>query len=117
MKTMPGGMQIDRAPGDLATPELVASYQAAWILASFHPSAYLAKPIADWLFRVQRELEKRGEREPGTPPPQGGLEEAAAFRAAGLVGKGGAAGGTAGPLRINNEQKRAGASLSSLPSG
>jgi hypothetical protein len=64
MKTLPGEIHIDRAPGDLATPELTASYRAAWTLASFHPGHALAQQLANWLFRARKELQDRGEPEP-----------------------------------------------------
>jgi hypothetical protein len=64
------GTRFNRAPEDLHSWELLATYRLAWHLASFRPSAKVAQPLADWLCMAQRELERRGEWHPEALPPQ-----------------------------------------------
>jgi len=56
----PGSEQVDRAPADMSTWELIATYRYAWTLAYYRPRGYLAKALANWLSTTQRELESRG---------------------------------------------------------
>ena len=50
----------DRAPAEMSTWELIATYRCAWVLAYYRPRGYLAKALANWLSTTQRELESRG---------------------------------------------------------
>jgi hypothetical protein len=52
--------QIDRAPADMSTWELITAYRHAWALAYYRPRAHLAKALANWLLGCRRELESRG---------------------------------------------------------
>jgi hypothetical protein len=52
--------QVDRAPADMSTWELITTYRHAWTLAYYRPRGYLAKALANWLLVSQRELESRG---------------------------------------------------------
>jgi hypothetical protein len=52
--------QVNRAPADMSTWELIATYRHAWTLAYYRPRGYLAKALANWLSTTQRELESRG---------------------------------------------------------
>ena len=52
--------KVDRAPADMSTWELIATYRHAWTLAYYRPRGYLAKALANWLSTTQRELESRG---------------------------------------------------------
>ena len=52
--------QVDRAPADMSTWELITTYRHAWTLAYYRPRGYLAKALANWLSTTQRELESRG---------------------------------------------------------
>lgn len=62
--------QVDRAPADMSTWELIATYRHAWILAYYRPRGYLAKALANWLSTTQRELESRGAWVAEIMPPQ-----------------------------------------------
>lgn len=65
----PESKWIDRAPADLTTWELIASYRHAWALAYYRPNGSLAKALANWLFVSQRELESREAWVPEIMPP------------------------------------------------
>jgi hypothetical protein len=52
--------QVDRAPADMSTWELITTYRHAWTLAYYRPRGYLAKALANWLSTTERELESRG---------------------------------------------------------
>lgn len=52
--------QTSRAPADMSTWELIATYRHAWTLAYYRPRGYLAKALANWLSTTERELKSRG---------------------------------------------------------
>jgi hypothetical protein len=66
---LPDGTKFNRAPKDMRSWEIHATYRLAWHLACFLPSAKLAQPLANWLCAAQRELENRGEWQPQALPP------------------------------------------------
>ena len=66
---LPDGTKFNRAPKDMRSWEIHATYRLAWHLACFLPSAKLAQPLANWLCAAQRELENRGEWQPEALPP------------------------------------------------
>lgn len=66
----PDGTRFNRAPKDMCTWEIHASYRLAWHLAQFLPSANLAQALANWLCVAQHELERRGEWRPEALPPR-----------------------------------------------
>ena len=68
--TLPDGTTFNRAPKDMRNWEIHATYRLAWHLAHFLPSATLAQALANWLCVAQNELERRGEWEPESLPPQ-----------------------------------------------
>jgi hypothetical protein len=65
-----GGTTFNRAPKDMRSWEIHATYRLAWHLAYFLPSATLAQALANWLCAAQNELERRGEWRPESLPPQ-----------------------------------------------
>jgi hypothetical protein len=67
---LPDGTTINRAPKDMRSWEIHATYRLAWHLAYFLPSARLAQALANWLWVAQSELERRGEWQPESLPPQ-----------------------------------------------
>jgi hypothetical protein len=67
---LPDGTTFNRAPKDMRSWEIHASYRLAWHLAYFLPSATLAQALANWLCVAQNELERRGEWRPESLPPQ-----------------------------------------------
>lgn len=67
---LPDGTKFNRAPKDMRSWEIHATYRLAWHLAYFLPSANLAQPLANWLCVAQNELERRGEWRPELLPPQ-----------------------------------------------
>jgi hypothetical protein len=67
---LPDGTKFNRAPRDMRSWEIHASYRLAWHLACFLPSTALARALADWLCAAQCELERRGEWQPEALPPQ-----------------------------------------------
>jgi hypothetical protein len=67
---LPDGTTFNRAPKDMRSWEIHATYRLAWHLAYFHPSAPLAQALANWLWVAQSELERRGEWRPESLPPQ-----------------------------------------------
>jgi len=69
MLEMPDGTTISRAPKDMRTWEIIATYRHAWALATYLPSGYLAKALANWKCVAQCELEQRGEWAPEKLPP------------------------------------------------
>ena len=68
--TLPDGTTFNRAPKDMRSWEIHATYRLAWHLAHFLPSATLAQALANWLWLAQKELERRGEWQPESLPPQ-----------------------------------------------
>jgi hypothetical protein len=68
--TLPDGTTFNRAPKDMRSWEIHATYRLAWHLAHFLPSATLAQALANWLCVAQNELERRGEWRPESLPPQ-----------------------------------------------
>ena len=68
--TLPDGTTFNRAPKDMRSWEIHATYRLAWHLAHFLPSATLAQALANWLCVAQKELERRGEWQPESLPPQ-----------------------------------------------
>jgi hypothetical protein len=69
MLEMPDGTKISRAPSDMQSWEIIATYRHAWVLARYAPSGYLAKALANWQVAAQRELERRDEWRPEILPP------------------------------------------------
>jgi hypothetical protein len=67
---LPDGTTFNRAPKDMRSWEIHATYRLAWHLACFLPSAGLAQVLANWLCMAQSELERRGEWLPESLPPQ-----------------------------------------------
>ena len=67
---LPDGTTFNRAPKDMRSWEIHATYRLAWHLACFLPSASLAQVLANWLCAAQNELERRGEWVPESLPPQ-----------------------------------------------
>ena len=67
---LPDGTTFNRAPKDMRSWEIHATYRLAWHLACFLPSASLAQVLANWLCMAQGELERRGEWLPESLPPQ-----------------------------------------------
>jgi len=67
---LPDGTTFNRAPKDMRSWEIHATYRLAWHLAYFLPSATLAQALANWLCAAQNELERRGEWRPESLPPQ-----------------------------------------------
>jgi hypothetical protein len=67
---LPDGTKFNRAPKDMRTWEIHATYRLAWHLAYFLPSAPLAQALANWLCVAQNELERRSEWRPESLPPQ-----------------------------------------------
>jgi hypothetical protein len=67
---LPDGTTFNRAPKDMRSWEIHATYRLAWHLACFLPSARLAQMLANWLCMAQNELELRGEWLPESLPPQ-----------------------------------------------
>ena len=67
---LPDGTTFNRAPRDMRSWEIHATYRLAWHLAYFLPSATLAQALANWLCAAQNELERRGEWQPEALPPQ-----------------------------------------------
>ena len=67
---LPDGTTFNRAPKDMRSWEIHATYRLAWHLACFLPSAGLAQVLANWLCTAQSELERRGEWLPESLPPQ-----------------------------------------------
>lgn len=67
---LPDGTRFNRAPADMRSWEIHATYRLAWHLACFLPSASLAQPLANWLCVAQGELEARGEWRPEALPPK-----------------------------------------------
>ena len=67
---LPGGTTFNRAPKDMRSWEIHATYRLAWHLACFLPGASLAQVLANWLCMAQNELERRGEWLPESLPPQ-----------------------------------------------
>jgi hypothetical protein len=68
--TLPDGTTFNRAPEDMRSWEIHATYRLAWPLAYFLPSASLAQVLSNWLCMAQSELERRGEWLPESLPPQ-----------------------------------------------
>ena len=66
----PDGTRFNRAPADMRSWEIHATYRLAWHLACFLPSASLAQQLANWLCVAQGELESRGEWRPEALPPK-----------------------------------------------
>ena len=66
----PESEQVNRAPADMSTWELIATYRHAWILAYYRPRGQLAKALANWLSSTQRELESRRAWVTEIMPPQ-----------------------------------------------
>jgi hypothetical protein len=66
---LPDGTKFNRAPKDMQSWEIHATYRLAWHLACFLPTSQLAQPLANWLCSVQLELENRGEWQPEALPP------------------------------------------------
>jgi hypothetical protein len=66
---LPDGTRFNRAPNDMRSWEIQATYRLAWHLACFLPRAGLAQALANWLCAAQRELERRGEWQPEALPP------------------------------------------------
>ena len=64
------GTTFNRAPKDMRSWEIHATYRLAWHLAYFLPGATLAQALANWLCAAQNELERRGEWRPESLPPQ-----------------------------------------------
>ena len=67
---LPDGTTFNRAPKDMRSWEIHATYRLAWHLACFLPGASLAQVLANWLCMAQSELERRGEWLPESLPPQ-----------------------------------------------
>jgi hypothetical protein len=67
---LPDGTTFNRAPKDMRSWEIHATYRLAWHLANFLPTARLAQALANWLWVAQSELERRGEWRPESLPPQ-----------------------------------------------
>lgn len=67
---LPDGTRFNRAPKDMRSWEIHATYRLAWHLACFLPGANLAQALANWLCAAQGELERRGEWLPESLPPQ-----------------------------------------------
>ena len=67
---LPDGTKFNRAPKDMRSWEIHATYRLAWHLAYFLPSVQLAQALANWLCVAERELEERGEWRPESLPPQ-----------------------------------------------
>ena len=67
---LPDGTTFNRAPKDMRSWEIHATYRLAWHLACFLPSASLAQVLANWLCTAQGELERRDEWLPESLPPQ-----------------------------------------------
>ena len=67
---LPDGTRFNRAPADMRSWEIHATYRLAWHLACFLPSASLAQQLANWLCVAQGELESRGEWRPEALPPK-----------------------------------------------
>jgi hypothetical protein len=67
---LPDGTRFNRAPKDMRSWEIHATYRLAWHLAYFLPSAKLAQALANWLCVAQNELQRRGEWRPESLPPQ-----------------------------------------------
>ena len=67
---LPDATTFNRAPKDMRSWEIHATYRLAWHLAHFLPSATLAQALANWLWAAQKELERRGEWRPESLPPQ-----------------------------------------------
>ena len=67
---LPDGTTFNRAPKDMRSWEIHATYRLAWHLAYFLPSATLAQALANWLCAAQNELDRRGEWRPESLPPQ-----------------------------------------------
>ena len=67
---LPDGTTFNRAPKDMRSWEIHATYRLAWHFAYFLPSATLAQALANWLCAAQNELERRGEWRPESLPPQ-----------------------------------------------
>jgi hypothetical protein len=67
---LPDGTTFNRAPKDMRSWEIHATYRLAWHLAYFLPGAGLAQVLANWLCMAQSELERRGEWLPESLPPQ-----------------------------------------------
>lgn len=67
---LPDGTTFNRAPKDMRSWEIHATYRLAWHLACFLPSAGLSQALANWLCVAQKELERRGEWLPESLPPQ-----------------------------------------------
>jgi hypothetical protein len=67
---LPDGTRFNRAPKDMRSWEIHATYRLAWHLAYFLPSAPLAQALANWLCVAQNELERRSEWRPESLPPQ-----------------------------------------------
>jgi hypothetical protein len=70
MQELPDGTKISRAPKDMQSWEIIATYRHAWALATYVPSGYLAKALANWKSTARHELEQRGEWHPEKLPPQ-----------------------------------------------
>jgi hypothetical protein len=70
MQELPDGTKISRAPKDMQSWEIIATYRHAWALATYVPSGYLAKALANWKSTARHELEQRGEWRPEKLPPQ-----------------------------------------------
>ena len=47
MQELSDGTKISRAPKDMQSWEIIATYRHAWALATFAPSGYLAKALAN----------------------------------------------------------------------
>jgi hypothetical protein len=67
---LPDGTTFNRAPKDMRSWEVHATYRLAWHLACFLPSASLAQVLANRLCAAQSELERRGEWLPESLPRQ-----------------------------------------------
>jgi hypothetical protein len=63
------GTTFNRAPKDMRSWEIHATYRLAWHLAYFLPSATLAQALANWLCAAENELDRRGEWRPESLPP------------------------------------------------
>jgi hypothetical protein len=56
----PASDEASRAPAEMSTWELIATYRHALALSYYRPRGFLAKALANWLLISQRELESRG---------------------------------------------------------
>jgi hypothetical protein len=55
----PANEPLHRSPSEMRTWEIIAAYRFAHQLSSFHPNAQLARALANFLLKAQKELESR----------------------------------------------------------